>query len=529
MNLFFLTVIVIMYLGVVSYLGYQGYKKTKSSLDYNLAGRNIHPYIMALSYGATFISTSAIVGFGGTAAQFGFSLLWLTACNIWIGIFVAFVFFGKRTRRMGLNLDAHTFPEFMGKRLGSPFIQRFMGLVIFLTMPLYIAAVLIGASRIMEALLQIDYDIAVILFTVLVAAYVIFGGLKGVMYTDALQGSLMFIGMAVLLVGVYVSLGGITKAHSALSSLSSMVPEGLRNLGMLGWTESPKGGSPLFWILYSSLVLGVGVGVLAQPQLIVRYMTVKSNQELNRAVAIGGIFILTMTGTAFVVGALSNVYFVKTSGKIALAMVGGNVDAVIPKFIAEFMPSWFGYLFMLVILSAAMSTLSSQFHTLGTSLGRDLYSTLRLSKGKEKTWEILVTKTAILLGLIFTVYLAYHLGASVIARATSIFFGLMASCFLAPYAAALYWKRLTRIGAVSGMVAGFVVSLFSFLFLHISESKVFGVAKLLFGKDSLLSGSSVFIDPLIFALPASVILTVVVSLATKVEDPNQVEKSFHGI
>lgn len=529
MNLFLLTVVVIVYLAVVSYLGYLGFKNTKTSLDYNVAGRNIHPYIMAMSYGATFISTSAIVGFGGTAAQFGFSLLWLTACNIWIGIFVAFVFFGKRTRRMGLNLDAHTFPEFLGKRLGSVFVQRFMGIIIFLTMPLYIAAVLIGASRILEGLLRIDYNVAVILFTILVAAYVIFGGLKGVMYTDALQGTLMFIGMVVFLVAVYVSLGGITPAHSALTNLASLIPEGLRKIGMTGWTQSPVPGSPLFWILYSSLVLGVGVGVLAQPQLIVRYMTVKSNQEINRAVTIGGLFIMAMTGTAFVVGALSNVYFVHSSGKIALAMVGGNVDAVIPKFIADFMPSWFGYLFMLVILSAAMSTLSSQFHALGTSIGRDVFGTTLKGKNKAKSWEILVTKLGIVIGLIITVYLAYHLGESVIARATSIFFGLMASCFLAPYAASLYWKRLTRKGAISGMIAGLLVSLFSFLFFHISESKVFGLAKLLFGKDSLLSGSAVFIDPLVFALPVSVATTVLVSLLTKVEEPERVERCFKGM
>ena len=66
-----------------------------------------------------------------------------------------------------------------------------------------------------------------------------------------------------------------------------------------------------WWILVSTIVMGVGIGVLAQPQLIVRFMTVNSKQALNRAVAAGGFFILCMTGVAFTVGALSNVYFAK--------------------------------------------------------------------------------------------------------------------------------------------------------------------------------------------------------------------------
>ena len=156
---------------------------------------------MALSYGATFISTSAIVGFGGAASLFGLSMLWLPVLNIFVGIFIAFIFFGKRTRKMGLNLQAHTFPELLGKRVDSSFIQWFSGLLIFIFMPIYAAAVLIGASRMLEGLLGVPYIYSLSIFSILVAAYVIMGGLKGVMYTDALQGSLMFGGMIFLLCG----------------------------------------------------------------------------------------------------------------------------------------------------------------------------------------------------------------------------------------------------------------------------------------------------------------------------------------
>ncbi|MFO7597162.1 MAG: sodium:solute symporter family protein, partial [Desulfocurvibacter africanus] len=89
-------VIALIYLGVVFYLGYVGWKHTREAADYMLAGRRMNPFIMAMSYGATFISTSAIVGFGGVASLFGFPLLWLTFANIFVGIFIAMVFFGRR-------------------------------------------------------------------------------------------------------------------------------------------------------------------------------------------------------------------------------------------------------------------------------------------------------------------------------------------------------------------------------------------------------------------------------------------------
>ncbi|MBM3712060.1 MAG: sodium:solute symporter family protein, partial [Actinobacteria bacterium] len=339
-----------------------------------IAGRRAHPYVMAMSYGATFISTSAIVGFGGQAANLGLGLLWLTFLNIFVGIFIAFVFFGKRTRKMGHNLEAQTFPELLGKRYDSRAIQRIAGAVVFILMPLYAGAVMIGAARFIEQTLKLQFIWSLVIFTVIIAAFVIIGGIKGVLYNDTFEGTLMLIGMIALLILTYVKTpGGFIGTHQALTNLASQMPENLVKGGMIGWTTMPTLGSPIWWTLVSTIILGVGIGVLAQPQLAVRFMMVKGNQQLNRGVLIGGIFIIMMTGVAFIVGALSNVYFFNETGKIAVANVkDGNVDLIIPTFINMVMPKWFVYLFMLTLLSAAMSTISSQFHVIGTSFGRDV-------------------------------------------------------------------------------------------------------------------------------------------------------------
>ncbi len=516
-NILLLNLIVLLYLIVIGYLGYLGYRGTKNAEDYLVAGRQIHPYVMALSYGATFISTSAIVGFGGISALYGMGLLWLAFLNIVVGIFIAFVVYGKATRRLGARLGAQTFPELLGKRYNSRFIQGVVGLVIFLAMPLYAGVVLIGGARFLQEALRIDYNVALLVFSVIIALYVVLGGLKGVMYTDALQGSIMLLGMIVLLLVTYIKLGGVIDAHRALTDMADKVPSALVAQGHRGWTAMPEFGSQWWWVLVSSLILGVGIGVLAQPQLAVRFMTVKSNVELNRAVLIGAVFIMLTVGVVYIVGPLTNVYFMREVGKLSIQMTvspeapKGNVDQIIPKYISMAMPNWFVYIFMLTLLSAAMSTLSSQFHTMGSALARDFYEGW-LEKGSARG-TVFITRLGIVITILISVVLAYRLPPNIIARGTAIFFGLCASSFLPMYTFALFWRRVTRAGAIAGMLSGLALTIFWLVFIHAKEASAFGICRAIFGRDFLISSHPwPVVDPIVVALPISTAVTALVSL-----------------
>ena len=541
----FENIIIILYLALVGYLGFLGYKQTKNTTDYLIAGRDTHPFIMALSYGATFISTAAIVGFGGVAAWLGNSLLWLTFFNIFIGIFVAFVFLGNPTRKMGYRLNAHTFPEFLGKRYDSKFIQMFGGIIILLFMPLYATAVLIGGTHFISLYFTIDYHTALLVFSIIITAYVIAGGLKGVMLTDALQGSIMFIAMIILLIVTFDSLGGVNEAFDKLALtwqktvIEPLSAIGIKELkpgsadfmmklstmwGFNGWNAMPSMLSNGWLFVITTITLGVGIGVLAQPQLIVRFMTVKSKQELNRAVLIGGLFILSMTGIVFIVGSLTNAwYFEFNEGKNALQSAG-SIGKVIPHFINEAMPKWFAFIFLFALISAAMSTLSSQFHTMGTAVGRDL-----IEQFKKEGNSVMITRIGIIIMISFSVLLAYYFDKqpAIIARSTAIFFALCASIFLPSFVAGLFWKRMTKAGAIASMIVGLCVSSFWLVFVHFKEAKALGLSKMLTGSHSVLSGKIIFVDALVIALPLSILAAVIVSLMTKPMCEKHLEKCFH--
>jgi solute:Na+ symporter, SSS family len=489
-------------------VGYLGFRRTKGAEDYLLAGRRVGPWVLALSYGATFISTSAIIGFGGAAAVYGMGLIWLTVCNIGMGILVAFLIFGTRTRELGKSLGAVTFPDLMGRRFSDGFMQYASAAIIVIGMPLYTSAILIGGARFLERALSMPFSWAVIVLGLVTAVYVVAGGLIAVMYTNSLHGIVMFAGMTLLLFFTYSLLGGVVPAHEALTSMATLVPADLAAQGLTGWTTIPVLGSPIWYTLVTTLILGVGIGALAQPQLVVRFMTARDSRTLNQAVLVGGPFILMMTGVAFTVGALSNVFFYQETGRIAAAAVaGGNLDLVIPSFIDLATPSWFVVLFLITLIAASMSTLSSLFHVMGTAVGFDIWQHFggrRPSLG--------ANRAGILVMILVSILLAFTLPGSIVARTTAMFFGLSASALLPSFAYGLYSRAPSARAARASLLAGALAWFLWTAFVHRAESAPLGIARLLTGADSLLGMPWQVLDPLVIALPVSILALAAVVL-----------------
>jgi SSS family solute:Na+ symporter len=479
------------------------------------------PIVIAFSYGATFISAVALIGFSGIASIYGLSLLWLAFLNIFVGILIAFIFFGFRTRKMGLSLKSLTLPELFGNRFNSKGLQATSGLIIAIFMIVYTTAVFLAIASLFVITFGIPYWVCVVIFTLIVGIYLIVGGLYAVMWTHAIQGIVMLVGMLILTVGVYWMLGGIGPAHEAAAALTP------QNLVDMGWTSVPDGFtsltsmpeafSPAFMLLLT-LIFGVGIGVIAQPQLVVRYLSAKSERALRRAIPFGGIFILLMTFTAFSIGPLCNVLMINNG-----ISYPGTPDQVVPLIVNELFPPWFVVLFLFAILSAAMSTASALFHTAGASIGRDVCEKGFMKKCSEKK-SLMITRLATLIIVFITLIISLNPPA-VVAILTSFFFGLMAVTFLAPYTLMLYWKKTSRVGVWAGMLGGFIFTILWYMFIYSSTaSKIIG--------SSVISTHLInLLDPLFIGLPLSFILTIVFSLIFKqdAEENKSMKLAFENI
>jgi SSS family solute:Na+ symporter len=195
------------------------------------------------------------------------------------------------------------------------------------------------------------------------------------------------------------------------------------------------------------------------------------------------------------------------------------------------MPPWFGLVFLLTLLAAAMSTLSSQFHALGTSMGRDVFQQLfGTPAASDSTRSMTVVRIAIILGIVLAVSISSaSRGGYIIARATAIFFGLCASAFLPAFIGGLFFKGMTKAGAIASMIVGFVVTMFWLLLVKAKEAEGLGVVqRVAGGKTSILADHPNWdvVDPLVVALPLSILVAVVVSLVTKRPDETHLKRCF---
>lgn len=514
-----------LYIGVLVYLTWIGYcGSSHTAYDYTVTRGDTNQYIVALSYGSTFISTAAIVGFGGVAAWIGNSMLWLAFLNIAVGIVFAFKVLAEPTNALRKRYSASTFAELMAAKYQSRAIRVAIACVIALFMPLYAAAVIIGGTEFIVAYYQTDYNTTLIVLGLFTALYVIIGGLRSVILTDAFQAIIMFIAILMLFFLVADNAGGINLALSKLDHIWLATVEPLRsisinelsvgsadyvyktslNMGYQGWNSFPVFLSEGWLFLVTTIILGVGIGALAQPQLIVRFMITNDENKLQRALPVGVAFIFVVVGLMYLIGTLTNIWYYEHNGGLNALQSVGSIDKIIPDFITRSMPRWYSFIFLFCLISAAMSTLSSQFHTMGTTIGNDILAIITNGRYGYGINDIRVV-TIISVGITIAICLLINHNAAIIARSTAMFFALCASMFLPLYIGALFYKKASKEGAIASMIIGGVITLFWLLFVHVFEAKGLGVCKYLFGIDTLPFGKWVYLNSIVVALPTSAI------------------------
>ncbi|MBR4244394.1 MAG: sodium:solute symporter family protein, partial [Candidatus Methanomethylophilaceae archaeon] len=255
-------VMTVIFVIITLLLGWYGYKNTSNNQDFLLGRNKTSPLIIALSYGATFLSASAVIGFGGQTAVHGMSLMWLCFLNLFVGLVVAFLIFGKKTRKLGRKLGAATFADLLGKIYGSRGIRLFTAILILVMMPIYTAAVLKGGVNSLAVITGLTeyYNYILIGLSLVVAVYVVYGGIIAVMYNDALQASIMFIGMLVILIVTWAYTGGITEGNEALVGLWEQRMGDITGLGVApgfeGWTSVADFGSREWMTVVTTFIMG---------------------------------------------------------------------------------------------------------------------------------------------------------------------------------------------------------------------------------------------------------------------------------
>jgi solute:Na+ symporter, SSS family len=433
-SLFCLTIIVV---GII------GLRRTKSFTDFFLGGGNIGAWMTAFTYGTTYFSAVLFIGFAGKVGwDFGLSGLWIAIANSFIGVLGVWWILGNRIKKMSIEYNAQTLPEYFEKRFKSRGLKLYSSIAIFFLLIPYSAAVFIGLAYLFKVTFNIEYTMALLFMGVFTGVYLVLGGYKSMTIIDVVFALIMIAGCIVLYYSTVDSAGGLSVLTSRLATFDEK---------LIGWV-GPAG----LWNLFCLSFL-TSVAPFAMPQLIQKFYAVKDKKAIHRGMIISTAFSLLMAGTAYFVGTTTRVFLNPQNAPNAFSNGKPVFDSLMPELLTNIIPESLSVLMLLLILSASMSTLAAIILLSSSSVVKDFYAGFINKNTTDKMLMGFMRVSAIVF-IALSVILAYYKPATIVAI-LGISWGAIGSAFLGPFIWGLMWKRTNKIGAFSSSVLGLGVCL----------------------------------------------------------------------
>ncbi|MGM8365682.1 sodium/pantothenate symporter [Virgibacillus sp. W0181] len=412
------------------------YVRTSTSFlqEYFLGGRSMGGFMLAMTMTATYGSASSFIGGPGTAYTQGLGWVLLAMSQVATGYFVLMVL-GKKFAIVTRKYQAVTMVDFLKERYQSKWVVLFSGFSIIIFLFSAMAAQWIGGARLIESLTGLSYTAALFIFAISILIYVTIGGFRAVALTDAIQGTIMFVGTLILLIAVIVAGGGIPKI---MADLTAENPNLITPFGADG-SLSPTYVSS-FWIL-------VGVGVVALPQIAVRAMSYKNSQSMHRALIIGTIVVGFIMLNMHLIGVFAR--------PILPGIEAGDADKVMPLIALEVMPGWLAGIVLAAPMAAIMSTVDSLLLLVSSTIVKDVYlNYVHPSATNNQVKRLSFTITALLGVIVFTIVLN---PPDLVIWLNLFAFGGLEAAFIWPIVLGLYWSKGNKYGALASMVVGVVL------------------------------------------------------------------------
>ncbi|QQU79934.1 sodium/proline symporter PutP [Corynebacterium striatum] len=479
-------VAMIIYLLAMAAIGFWSYKQTDQYDDYVLGGRGLHPFVAALSAGASDMSGWLLMGLPGALFLTGMSELWM-AIGLLVGAWANWKWVAPRLRSYSeIAGNSITVPSFFENRLHdkSRLLRVLSAAIIIFFFTFYVSSGMVSGGRYFESTFGGDYLVGMLIVAAVTVFYTFVGGFLAVSYTDTVQGLLMFASLIIVPIMAIMALDDPGQIFSFAAN---------NPYATGGVIENPNYFS-LFSGVSAAVIIGNlawGLGYFGQPHIIVRFMALRkpSDARAGRFYGIGWM-LLSLIGAVFVALA-GTVFFTQTNHSITDQE---NYETIFLDMAQVMFHPLFAGLVLTAVLAAIMSTMSSQMLVVSTSLIEDLF--LIFAK-KKPSQDVLInlSRTAVVGIAVIAAVLAINPSDSILGLVGFAWAGF-GSAFGPLVLLSLYWKRLNSTGAIAGMVTGAIVAI------------GWGMSPLSDALYELVPG---------FAI--SLIATVVVSLVTKAPEP----------
>ena len=412
--------------------------KGGSDKTYFLGGRQMGPWVSALSAGASDMSAWVLMGLPASIYAAGIGQAWI-AIGLGIGYTISWLVEAPRLRRFTIAADdSITIPQYLTNRFlsTSKALQIICAVIFLVAYTVYAASSIKACGTLFNTVIGMDPTLAMYLAALIIIGYTFLGGFSAVCWTDFFQGMLM---LAALLIAPIFALALIQGGQAATTMAE--LPEGYWKL-FSNWKDVVSG-------------LGWGLGYFGMPHIIVRFMSLRSDKDLKKSAKIG------ISWTVLIL------IFSVASGCIGHLLMGDLTDSstVFIQMVRFLFPALISGILLSAILAAAMSTADSQLLASASAFASDVYKPV-IRKGKASEKEMLwAGRFVVLIIAIIAVLIASNPNSGTIMGLVENAWGVFGAAFGPAIMLSLFWKRFTFEGAVAGIVVGAVVDIAWLAFL----------------------------------------------------------------
>ncbi|RXX60445.1 sodium/proline symporter PutP [Enterobacter cloacae] len=409
-------------------IGFLAWRSTKNFDDYILGGRSLGPMVTALSAGASDMSGWLLMGLPGAIFISGISESWI-AIGLTLGAWINWKLVAGR---------ALTLPDYFTGRFedNSRILRIISAVVILLFFTIYCASGIVAGARLFESTFGMSYETALWAGAAATILYTFVGGFLAVSWTDTVQASLMIFALILTPVIVIFTVGGFGE------SLEVIKQKSIENVDML------KG---LNFVAIVSL-MGWGLGYFGQPHILARFMAADSHHTIVHARRISMTWMILCLAGACAVGFFGIAYF--NNNPAQAGAVNQNAERVFIELAQVLFNPWIAGILLSAILAAVMSTLSCQLLVCSSAITEDLYKAF-LRKGASQKELVWVGRFMVLVVALVAIALASNPENRVLGLVSYAWAGFGAA-FGPVVLFSVMWSRMTRNGALAGMIIGAV-------------------------------------------------------------------------
>ena len=495
-------------------IGFFSAKRAKTLDGFLLGGRKIGAWVSAFAYGTSYFSAVVFIGYAGQHGwNIGIGSMWIGIGNAVLGCLLAWLLLAKRTRTMTHALGIKTMPEFFEGRFKSTWMKIVAAVIIFVFLVPYSAAVYKGLGSMFTTIFpDVSVNTWMMVIAILTAIYLVLGGYVATAYTDFVQGIIMIVGVVAMVIAVASNpnVGGFANLMENLKA----IPD--NGDGITGAQISDIFGGNSWKFLCTNILL-TSFGTWGLPQMVSKYYAIKDDHSIKTATVVSTVFALIIGCGAYFTGSLSRLV-------LGNKLPEGGVDAVIPTTLltalgdANVVTTIILAVILILLLSASMSTLSSVVLTSASAISVDLVPTVKKNYNEKNT--MLLTRILCFVFVILS-YIFATLNISIIVNIMSFSWGVVSGCFIGPYVWGIYSKKVTKAGAWSGMVAGFLVIFVTTVILT-ANAMGGGISVM----DAIKVASKTAPEMGVSAMAVSLIVVPIVSKFTKKMKEEELEEIF---